>query len=441
MNAFTDGFYTYLPKEKVNVRALRYGLCYGNQPSDATVVGEYVRVPREFNTKLEIEDRRPVFKDIPNYPTKTCPRPYQVEPFVALCNEGGGILNLGCGYGKTVLAIYYVGFVAKKTAILLDKVNLISQWKSEILTHLDIPEDKIGVVQGKKWEWEDRDIVLCSIHTLSRRGEDVPEGFYESFGLAVFDECHHLAAPMFKKVCPRFGGIRLGLSATPQREDGLEQIFINHIGHVFYSKVDQDLIPDIFFIRTEIEEEFSDRKEVLDRSREVNHRKLCQALGFDTGRDRLIRKYVKELHKRGYHILCLSHSVEHVHYLADRLNSEGIPTGVAAGSVKPEERAEQIKSHPVSVATVDVASEALNVPSLSALVVLTPFGARVHGNILQQALGRIQRAHENKKHPIALFFEDHRVGMCNGLMRQVKRALTDKGYAYETKQPSTAVCI
>ena len=439
VTSYTDGYYTYIDKSKVNVRAIRFGLMYGDHPSEGVVVGDHIRVPRHFKVpNVGIVDRTDPYEKVFTCCIKTQPRDYQVDPLNALCEHGGGILNLGCGYGKTVISCYFIGIWGRKTAILVDKVNLIHQWKDELLTHLDITEDQIGVVQGKKWDWE-KDIVLCSLHTLARRGDDVPEGFYESFGLAVFDECHHLAAKTFKSVVPRFGGSRLGLSATPHREDGLEEVFMNHLGPVIYSKVDQELIPKVYFIQTDIDESFSEKREVLDRSGEVNHRRLCHQLGEDPERDLLVRYYIRALLDCGHHVLCLSHSVDHVNNLVRRLASEGITAGVAAGDVPAKQRSRNIKDNRVSIATVDVAAEALNVPSLSALVVLTPFGARQHGNTLQQALGRIQRIHAGKRHPVALFFEDRNVGMCKGLMRQVKKALHKQGYEFENRQPRAEI--
>ena len=122
--------------------------------------------------------------------------------------------------------------------------------------------------------------------------------------------------------------------------------------------------------------------------------------------------------------------------MRDRLN---VPVGIAKGDVKGDSRAENIKTHQISVGTLDVASEALNVPSLSALIILTPFGARQHGNVLQQTLGRIQRKHDGKLSPIAVFLEDENIGFCIGLTRQIKRVLREMEYNYERRSPEDLI--
>ena len=137
----------------------------------------------------------------------------------------------------------------------------------------------------------------------------------------------------------------------------------------------------------------------------------------------------------------LSHTARHTLAGGAREIVYSARCGLAAGSTQAEERVAQISAHRVSVATLDIAAEALNVPSLSALVVLTPFGAKLHGNILQQALGRIQRKHADKLAPVAVFIDDHEVGMCRGLLNQVKRVLRTWGYDYEIRQPGAEAAL
>ena len=442
----TDGAHLFCPRSKVNVRALRYGLAYGDQPSEGVIVGDHIRIPRHYPITLEeeVHDLSPSEYNKWEAPTEplTTPRDYQVEPLRAMKLARGGILNLGCGHGKTVMACYYMAHEGLKAAVLVDKTNLISQWAEEIVKHLRVPIERIGVVRGKTWEWEDKDIVIMSIQTLTRRGEDVPEGFYESFGVAIFDECHHLAAPTFKRLCYRFKGVRIGLSATPKREDGLEQIFINHLGAVFYSKTDQELIPKIIFHQTNAPAELAEDPDALDRTGEVHYRRLCKVLGNENSRNELAAEYVKELLDKNHHILCLTASVDHVEIFASYLSTHiGVDVGVAKGKTKAGLRAKAIADHRVSVGTTDVASEALNVPSLSALIVLTPFGARQHGNTLKQSIGRIQRKHEGKQDPVCVFLEDEKIGFCIGLTRQLKRVLRSMEYRYERRDRSAQTTI
>lgn len=372
----------------------------------------------------------------------------QIPPFYHMATRDSGILNLGCGKGKTVIAIHAIAFKGLKSIIVIDKMSIMVQWKRELVTHLNIKEEDIGWVQGAKWKWKDSPVVIASLSTLRSRIEKgtLPEGFSESFGLVIYDECHHLSAPGFSKVCPIFAGQRHGLSATPKREDGMEDIFLGHLGSVYYTDTSQDLIPDTMIIRSPIravdtllqdEAELSsarrDRREpntsILDSAGEIHHRKLCIWLGQHKIRNMLIMTEIQKLLDAGHHVLALTHSREHAKELSEKENA-----GLASGDVSPEERIESIKRNRLTFATIDVASEALNVPSLSALVIMTPFGAREQGNILQQAFGRIQRKHKEKLHnPVVLMIEDSEIDMCRHLINQLKRKLKEWGYPFKYK--------
>ena len=431
--------YVWLPKTAINAGIVRASLMYGDAPSEAVIDTTHVRVPRHFMQELPhpVVRRERYWRSF-DLRAKTEMREYQIPAFLSMCSSGGGILNLGCGYGKTFIALNYIAARRLQAIVIVDKTNLLEQWKSEALTHLNVTEDQIGWVQGKRWDWVDKPIVLASLSTISRRARDgkLPEGFCEAFGVAIYDECHHLSASVFAKTCPLFFGERHGLTATPRREDGLEQVFINHLGPVHYSKVEQELIPDCVFLRTDVsaEEELlldegkrgADRV-ILDRSGEVNHRKLCAWLGRQESRNSMICHLADRLSGSGHHVLCVTHSVEH----AEHLHELYAGSGLACGSVDADKRRDAIANASVSFATVDVAAEALNVPSLSAIIVMTPFGARSQGNLLQQALGRIQRRQENKNKPVAYFIWDQSIPMCGGLIRQVRRKLDTWNYPKE----------
>ena len=72
--------------------------------------------------------------------------------------------------------------------------------------------------------------------------KDYPEGTFDDFGMAIFDECHHLSAEVFSralsKVTPKY---LLGLSATPKRKDGLSKVFKWYLGDTVFSIKKRDI--------------------------------------------------------------------------------------------------------------------------------------------------------------------------------------------------------
>ena len=87
-----------------------------------------------------------------------------------------------------------------------------------------LPNARIGKIQQNTVDVEDKDIVLAMVQSLSKK--EYKSGTFEPFGLAIFDECHHLGAEVFSKSLMKVGcKYTLGLSATPDRNDGLTKVF------------------------------------------------------------------------------------------------------------------------------------------------------------------------------------------------------------------------
>jgi superfamily II DNA or RNA helicase len=114
-------------------------------------------------------------------------------------------------------------------------------------------EGELGLVQGGVFNWA-RPLTLALVTTLWRRIEDgsIPEEFFRYFGQVIYDEVHQIGAPKFSLTASPFYGDRIGLTATVEREDGLDPIYRYHIGDPFYSDLSQEIIPDIYFQQTSL---------------------------------------------------------------------------------------------------------------------------------------------------------------------------------------------
>ena len=63
---------------------------------------------------------------------------------------------------------------------------------------------------------------------------------FNDFGFSIVDECHHIAAEVFSRALPKINTYySLGLSATPNRIDGLTKVFKMFLGPIVY-KIDKD---------------------------------------------------------------------------------------------------------------------------------------------------------------------------------------------------------
>lgn len=147
---------------------------------------------------------------------------------------GSGVIVLPCGAGKTVVGIYAMSLLQRRTLILVTNVTAAHQWKREILDKTNIPETDIGEYSGEVKEIKPITLATYQILTYRKKKTD-PFVHYEIFnsenwGLIIYDEVHLLPAPVFKFTAEIQARRRLGLTATLIREDGHEEDVFTLIG-------------------------------------------------------------------------------------------------------------------------------------------------------------------------------------------------------------------
>ena len=105
----------------------------------------------------------------------------------------GGLLNLNCGAGKTVIAIKTICEMKVKTLIVVHKSFLIDQWIERI--HEFSNNSNIGLIKADKIDVKNRDIVIASLQSLSMKNYD--NSLFKRFGYLIIDEVHHIGAKVF----------------------------------------------------------------------------------------------------------------------------------------------------------------------------------------------------------------------------------------------------
>ncbi len=161
------------------------------------------------------------------------PRDYQ-EPIVdktlkQLKKIKGAFITIGCGGGKTFLAIYLATLLKQRTLIIVHTSVLLDQWIERI--NYFVPEAKIGKIKGQIYDVEGKDFVICMLQTVVREDRGYTAKTFKDFGTVIVDEAHHIAAPSFSRALPIISTkYKIGLSATPERNDKLEKIFYWFLG-------------------------------------------------------------------------------------------------------------------------------------------------------------------------------------------------------------------
>ncbi len=160
-----------------------------------------------------------------------------------------GTVALATGTGKTLVALACMAEVSRENpearfVVVVPTVALAEQWQSVIPTFTDVTEDEIGLLGGGAGKFEGfggKKVLVAVLNTASKA---LPGIAAESQPLMlVVDECHRAGARQFSRVLDSKAEFRLGLSATPEREelddDGLalaydEQLVGESLGGVVY---------------------------------------------------------------------------------------------------------------------------------------------------------------------------------------------------------------
>jgi hypothetical protein len=257
-------------------------------------------------------------------------------------------------------------------------------------------------------------------------------------GNLVVHNCHHLSAPLFVNCAPLFYGARYGLTATVNREDGLESIYQYHIGPVFFRDLMQDLKPRIYIQEMPTHINFQDpevKKEISDCRGMPSIPKLRGYLCTRPETNQFIARKLQVPLQKGRKVLALSHCVEQL----CALNAMFPDSGLCIGDVAPHERIETLRHKQITFGTLQLVKEALDEETLDTIFFLTPFGSgavEMGGkNSLQQGMGRILRPLEGKKHPVVVIVDPiyipklHR--MCGQLKRLINAWPRDEGGPFE----------
>ena len=160
---------------------------------------------------------------------------------IAHLNRNGCVLiSLYPGAGKTALSIYLATKIGLKTLIICHRLVLIEQWKKAIARFIDNP--RIGFVKTEKNPEKMRktlenDFLLVNAQNVKKIGEEA----FRGVGLVIIDEIHAIMAESLSEclyhITPRY---LLGLSATPNRPDGLDRLLD------FYFGTDTKIMRELF---------------------------------------------------------------------------------------------------------------------------------------------------------------------------------------------------
>ena len=386
------------------------------------------------------------FSDQIKFRTTFPPHAFQLEIIQTFLDKGAnGLICVPCGYGKTFMALYLAVKLGKKFLIVVDKEFLMNQWKAEIENFIE--GATVGILQagicqvgsettsiaysagdlkdmakaaglkvtGSKDVVQQRlqdagiditpkrttthfDVTICMIQTICR--QEYPEGFFSEYGFTIFDECHHLGAAYFCKALKTIQTkAMLGLSATPDREDGMSRIFEYYLGEAVYKNVqrapDKEAVVKAIWFHSD-DPVYADVP-VNYRGETVSATLLNNVSGFEPRNQKILQHmegYIRDPHR---FILLISDRISQLEWFETAIKGmyPEYKVGYYIGGMKQNVLDENAASCQLLLATYQMVAEGFSVKKLNTIVLTTP------RKKVEQASGRIfrERIEERKVAP------------------------------------------
>src|SRR5690554_3729807 len=215
-------------EEELLPGVLRYDARVGAHRAEAF---DYARLIIEIRRRgIEYDDRARRYLELSaGLKVHRAPRPYQEEALSAFVKaRGRGLVVLPTGAGKSQLALMAIDHYRRSALIIAPTLDLVRQWYDLLRTHFDQP---IGVIGGGEYRVEPITVTTYDSAHIHM------ENLGARFGILVFDEAHHLPGASYSMAARMsIAPFRLGLTATPERQDGRDSELHSLIGPLVYRR-------------------------------------------------------------------------------------------------------------------------------------------------------------------------------------------------------------
>lgn len=381
-------------------------------------------------------------------------RDYQQKFFdenAALHNHEATLMEMPCGHGKTICAIYLAYMRGVQTLVLVPTHYLARQWEQRIKEFTDA---SVHVFSSLDKEIPlDYDFLIATMDLFQCR--ELPDELKKNIGHVILDEAHRVGADTYIPVLDQIPAYyRTALTATFRRNDGVHKILKYHFGERI-SMDNQFPRPYVYALRTNVDVNsvvakkkikgdfftdfldrhcvpyretpnyisFSNRDDnigvladscvpnvrerekircVLDKGSAMDYSSLDSYLNEHSGRRKVVIKAIEECLEAGRTVLFLSKRKD-VLKAMDKYFSKYNPVLIVSETNKRSPDVEEYlqKSCRLILGVTQLAKEGLDIDRLDTLIIHLPM------KDTEQAIGRISRLHESKKFPVCLYLLDN----------------------------------
>ena len=244
----------------------------------------------------------------------------------------------------------------------------------------------------------------------------------------IVSNCHHISSEVFSRALPKVSfKYTLGLTATPNRADGLQKVFEWFLGPIVY-KGKKDKQHNVFIKIFNIEdtnETYCKLEKGYD-DKPVTARMINNVANYIPRTNVIISIIQQVMSEPERKMILLSDRRDHLKTFYTRLTELGYDVGYYIGGMKQKDL-DISETKPIILGTFSMSSEALDIPELNTLFMTTP-----KSNI-EQSVGRILRKTHNVR-PLIIDIKDDFVPFKN-------QANKRKTFYKKCKYESYEICI
>lgn len=340
-----------------------------------------------------------------------------------------GILCAPTGFGKTVIGCKLIAERKVNTLILVNKIQLLNQWKDRIKEFLDVKE--VGEISSKKKNITNV-IDVVSVKSLWNNGNVLD--IAKNYGMIIIDECHHTAAYTFEQAI-NTGNAKYvyGISATPERENGHTPIIKMQCGDIRYKvdslKFNKKLNIPMKVIAKKSHLNFTNQNIDNYELNEIN-----DLIAKDIIRSENIIKDIKKEYDNGKNILVLTERLELMNYIYDKLSKYtnnifkyygGIGKKILKSYMELNNQINENKDNKIIVATGSYIGEGFDDSKLDVLFLTMPISGQTR---VTQYAGRLHRQDSNKKEILIYDYIDDNFSKTRNMFLKRKKTYEKLGY-------------
>jgi len=347
---------------------------------------------------------------------------------------------------NTQMGIALIKALGKKALWLCHTADLLNQSKERAERYADsnlmgtITEGKVNIGTG---------ITFATVQTMCN--VDL-ERYRNEWDVIIVDECHRVSqsartVSRYQKVLNNLAARhKYGLTATPDRSDGLIKATFALIGNVMYEVPDEAVADKVMRVTVRpVETQTKISESCLNVDGTINYTQLIEHMTTNAARSHLIASCIQD--EKGHSCLILSDRIAQLEDIQDMLPEKmraesALITGKMtskSGKALREQSIEKMRTGELKYlfATYSLAKEGLDIPRLDRLFLASPVK---FSSVVIQSIGRIARTFEGKETPVCYDFVDVEIGFCRRAFKErcrhyrKEQAIIEKGFLKDEGQ-------